>query len=110
MIDFVLTKKIIFYYSPELIEEYKNSIIRDFGESIQDAGKKADLFGLIFELVYPPIKVFACEDKDDNKVLEVALEANTDFVILSDKHLLKMKECKGIKILTASQVIEFFTL
>jgi predicted nucleic acid-binding protein len=43
-------------------------------------------------------------------VLEVALEANTDFVILSDKHLLKMKECKGIKILTASQVIEFFTL
>ncbi|MFA7133377.1 MAG: putative toxin-antitoxin system toxin component, PIN family [archaeon] len=109
IVDCVLNKKIIAYSSVELIEEYKNSIIRDFDETKEIAESKAAFFELIFQLIQPIQKVFACEDKDDNKVLEVAVCANANFIISGDKHLLKMNEFNGIKIVTARQFIEFFT-
>lgn len=109
IVDFALSKKIIAYSSIELIVEYKNSIIRDFGECVENAENKEAFFESIFQLIQPTQKVFACEDKDDNKVLEVALEANANFIISGDKHLLKMNEFNGIKIITARQFIEFFT-
>ncbi|MDD2531719.1 MAG: putative toxin-antitoxin system toxin component, PIN family [Candidatus ainarchaeum sp.] len=109
IIDFVLNKEIIVYSSTELIKEYKNSIIRDFDETEEIVGKKAAFFESIFQLIQPTQRVFACEDKDDNKVLEVALEANAEFIISGDKHLLKMNKFNGVKIVTARQFIEFFT-
>jgi putative PIN family toxin of toxin-antitoxin system len=110
IVDFVLNKKIIACSSIELIEEYKNSIIRDFDESAELAQNKAIFFESIFQLIQPTHKIFACEDKDDNKVLEVAVCANADFIISGDKHLLKMNEFEGIKIVTAHQFMEFFYL
>jgi|TARA_Y100000310_G_scaffold121846_1_gene120545 hypothetical protein len=47
------------------------------------------------------------EDPDDNKILECAIEGNSDYIISQDKHLLKLKEFKGIKIITP---IEFLTI
>ena len=47
------------------------------------------------------------EDPDDNKIVEAAVEGNCDFIVSSDKHLLKLKEFKGIKIITPK---EFFKL
>jgi uncharacterized protein len=64
----------------------------------------------ILKIVEPIQIVNACEDKDDNKVLEVAVCANADFIISGDKHLLKMNEFEGIQIVTAHQFIELFTL
>ncbi len=110
IVDFVLNKKLIACSSIDLIEEYKNSIIRDFDESIENAENKAAFFESIFQLIQPTQRVFDCEDKDDNKVLEVALEANAEFIISGDKHLLKMNKFNGVKIVTAHQFMEFFTL
>ncbi|MEI7961554.1 MAG: putative toxin-antitoxin system toxin component, PIN family [archaeon] len=60
-------------------------------------------------LVNPREKVFAVvEDPDDNKVLEVAIEANVDFIVSGDKHLLKLKEFRGINILTAKDFLDFY--
>jgi predicted nucleic acid-binding protein len=47
-------------------------------------------------LIEPTIKVFACEDKDDNKVLEAALEVKADYIVSGDDHLLSLKEFEGI--------------
>ena len=53
----------------------------------------------ILTVVYPKIKVDVIkDDPTDNRVLEGALTAKVDFVISNDKHVLKIKEFRGIKI------------
>lgn len=47
------------------------------------------------------------EDPSDNALLEAAVEHNAVYIISGDKHLLKVKEFRGIKILTPD---EFFLL
>jgi len=46
------------------------------------------------------------EDPDDNKILEAALEAKADYIISGDRHLLKLKVFRGIKIAKARQFLE----
>jgi len=45
------------------------------------------------------------EDPDDNKILECALAGKADYVISNDKHLLKMKEYSGIKIIKPEEFL-----
>lgn len=54
----------------------------------------------ISTLVYPKIRLdIVKEDKEDNRILDCAIEGNADYIITGDSHLLKLKEFKGIKIL-----------
>ena len=41
-----------------------------------------------------------------NKILDAAVEAKADYIVSGDLHLLKLKEFKGIGIITASQFFE----
>ena len=46
------------------------------------------------------------EDADDNKFIEAAIEGNANYIITQDKHLLKIKEFRGIKILTPKEFLD----
>ena len=59
----------------------------------------------ISSIVEPKQKFNACEDPKDNIVLECAVEGKVDYIISQDKHLLKLKEFKGIKIVTAKEFL-----
>ena len=39
------------------------------------------------------------EDPDDDKIIECAIESNSEYILTYDNHLLKIKEYKGVKIL-----------
>jgi len=72
----------------ELIEEWKNLIIKN---SI---------------MVEPTTKVeIIKEDPHDNKFLEAAMEGNVGIIISQDKHLLKLKEFEGTKILKPEEAV-----
>ncbi|MBI2671412.1 putative toxin-antitoxin system toxin component, PIN family, partial [Candidatus Woesearchaeota archaeon] len=43
---------------------------------------------------------------DDNKIIECAIDGNSDCIITKDKHLLKLKEYKGIKIITPEEFLK----
>ncbi|MCH7568056.1 MAG: putative toxin-antitoxin system toxin component, PIN family [Nanoarchaeota archaeon] len=45
------------------------------------------------------------DDPDDNKFLEIALEGKADYIVSQDKHLLKLKEFEGIKILSPDEFL-----
>ena len=45
------------------------------------------------------------EDPDDNKFIEAALEGDAKYIVTQDKHLLKIKRFKGIKIITPEEFI-----
>ena len=52
----------------------------------------------VLTIVHPTKKVTAVRDPDDDKILECALEANTDLILAFDKDLIALKEYNGIKI------------
>lgn len=45
-------------------------------------------------------------DSDDNKFLEAAVTGNAKYIVSQDKHLLNLKEFKGIKIVTPEEFLE----
>jgi predicted nucleic acid-binding protein len=52
------------------------------------------------------IKVILHPD-EDNRVLECAVDGNADFIVTGDiKHILPLKQYKGIKILSFSECIK----
>ena len=46
------------------------------------------------------------EDPDDNRILECAAEAGSDFVITHDKDLLRLKKYAGIGIIRAAEFLQ----
>ena len=56
----------------------------------------------VVELVAPASEIAECEDPDDNRILEAAVEGNAGFIVSGDKHLLRMNPFRGIEILTVA--------
>lgn len=100
--------KIKLLTSPALLDELRRVLMhkelklneRTVGENVQYVLSTA-------ELVSPRriIKVIH-EDQSDNRVLECALEGGAKYIISGDKHLLRLKEFKGIKILRAREFLD----
>jgi len=58
-------------------------------------------------LVHPKIKLIVVkDDPDDDKIINAAVEGKADYIISYDNHLLKIKDYKGIKILTPKEFLE----
>lgn len=51
-------------------------------------------------------QVSACEDENDNRVLECAIDGNADCIITGDSHLLKLGSFKKIEITTVADFLE----
>lgn len=49
------------------------------------------------------------EDPSDNKFLECAIEAQADYIISGDKHLKKLVEFEGIKIIDVKKFLDILT-
>lgn len=45
------------------------------------------------------------EDPSDDYILRTAYDGKADYIVSGDKHLLKLKEFKGIKIISASEML-----
>lgn len=62
-------------------------------------------------MVFPQIKVTEIRaDPDDNAVLECGVEAQADYIITGDPHLLDLEDFQGIRIVTpAAFVTEYLT-
>ncbi len=87
--EFVKTLKNFKIKMPDdMVEEWRNLILEN---SI---------------LVEPKIKLNVIkEDSDDNKFLEAGITGKADLIISQDKHLLKIKEYRGIKIVNPEEAI-----
>jgi len=48
-------------------------------------------------------------DEPDNRILECTLEANADFIVTGEKHLLSLKHFQNIKIISLSSFIEILS-
>ena len=100
------------YLSESIIQEYSRVIHSD--EIIEKIDRKhlsvksalIKIIGMCV-IVEPRRSIDAVpDDADDNKILECAVEANVDYVISYDNHLLKIKEFEGIKIICPKEFLK----
>ena len=108
VIETALNQEAIMYLSQEIIDELTRVMNYPKFEFTQE--EKVQFLFILTEVaiqVEPKTKVRAVKaDLSDNIFLECALEADADFVITGDKHLLELKEFNGIKIVKPSDFLK----
>ncbi|MDP2933373.1 MAG: putative toxin-antitoxin system toxin component, PIN family, partial [bacterium] len=106
IIDEVIAGKISAFANRQTLQE--NRLISR--QKISDADYRAKLenyFGLV-RFVPRKERLNIVEDEEDNKLLESAVAASADYLISSDRHLLKIEEYQKIKIVSPSQFWAFY--
>jgi uncharacterized protein len=58
------------------------------------------------EVIQPGIVISDCEDPDDNRILEAAVAGKAAYIVSGDRHLLRMKAFRGVRILTVNEFID----
>jgi len=99
------------YSSKQLIEELcrilgypKFNLSQDEVESIRS------YYLLLFRIVSPMQAVnIMLQDPSDNMVLECALEAEAEYIVSGDHHLLNVGEFRGVKIVTAAELLNILS-
>lgn len=96
------------YSSEQLIEELCRTLrYPRFDLSQDDVSSIRGYYLLLFKIVRPKQTIsIILEDPEDNRVLECALEAEADYVVSGDHHLLSFGEFRGMKIVKAVELLK----
>ncbi len=103
----LLEKNIQIFTANEILDEFANILARDFQYSHEEIGNITEKVLAFVTLVQITSKVDAVkDDPEDNKILECALDSDSEYVISYDKHLLNLKEFQDIKIVKPEEFLE----
>lgn len=108
-----LLKKIILseaeiFTTQDILDETTEVLERDFEYSKDEAKNTIEKILLFAKLIEPKQKIDVIkDDSDDNMVIVCAIESSSQYIITYDKHLLKLKEYKGIKIVKPEEFNNF---
>lgn len=95
------------FISTEILDEIKKVLKRDFNQEGILIQRQLKLILSYTKIIKINQKIdIVKEDFDDNKIIECAVESNADYIITGDKHLLKIKNYNGIKIINSSEFIK----
>ncbi|HUD07432.1 MAG TPA: putative toxin-antitoxin system toxin component, PIN family [Candidatus Saccharimonadales bacterium] len=89
-----------YYTSPEILAELQEKLEGKFNFKRSDVVRWITQLEQVVTVIRPQKKIDVVgDDPDDNKILECAVEAKADLIVSADRHLYKLKEYKGIKII-----------
>lgn len=112
LVDGWIEKRFEPVVSEEIIKEYREVFARDRFSALGSVEERLKLLGtlLSFEhvvLVNPQERIcMVKDDPGDDIFLECAAAGECEFIISGDQHLLKLKQYKNIKVITAKEFIE----
>lgn len=86
--------------SPVLLAELTEVLVKKFQFAPGKLLLVDDLIKENFASVNPSITISIISDKDDNRVLEAAVEGGCNYIISGDRDLLKLKTFQNVKIVT----------
>ncbi|MBI2147059.1 putative toxin-antitoxin system toxin component, PIN family [Candidatus Woesearchaeota archaeon] len=96
----LIRQEIKIYSTTEILSEYQEILKRDFDFSDEEVSEIMEKVLAFVTLVSPKTKIKAVKnDPDDDIIIECAFESESKYVITYDKHLLNLKEFRGIRII-----------
>jgi putative PIN family toxin of toxin-antitoxin system len=93
--------------SREIIEEVLRILSKKFSRSKEAISRTALYLESIAEFVTPSERVNVLEDEPDNRIIECALSGKVDIIVTGDKEMLKLKEFRGIKIISLREYLDY---
>ena len=108
ILSLVLDDKITAITSPVLLAELREVIFKKFPKLVIQLAIMEERIKEKFLIVSPKETLNLVRDKDDNRVLEAAVEGNCDYIVTGDLDLLELKQYKRIKIVTPTDFLEIF--
>lgn len=106
VIEAWLNKKYIFCLSPELKAEILNKLQGKFLISTYTLQTIQKALEAKTEKYIPKKKILICKDPTDNFLLELADEAQADYLISGDNLVLKLKQYNKTKILSPKNFLK----
>jgi hypothetical protein len=109
LLDLLARGEVTNFTSSFILNETSRNLILKFSWT-EEGSESAILWLKTFStLVKPEIQISVVSCEPDNRILECALEAQVNYLITGDHHLLELKTYQGIKILTpAESLLEMF--
>jgi putative PIN family toxin of toxin-antitoxin system len=105
-------KELELFISKEISEEYYETLNSDYITD-KTIRKNLSVNEIVVKIINNAIFIVPSQkfneikdDPDDNIILECAIEGNVDYIVSQDKHLLKLKEFKDIKIITPEEFLK----
>lgn len=106
ILEMAFSKKFEGVTSPQILLELEGKLRKKFNYPEEQTKKYVELILSQFTVVEPTSKVSAVpNDPTDNKIIEAAIEANADYIVTGDKHLLKLGRYLNVKILKPDQFL-----
>jgi len=102
--------EITFLTSEFILEELKKVLRKadkPFKLSEEEADRVVTAMRELAVVVSIGSQVSACQDENDNRVLECAIDGNADCIISGDFHLLKLGSFQKIGIMTVSGFLDY---
>jgi len=109
VLQLAIDEKILLYSSTEILLEVALKLKGKFKWSAKQINFTIKNIGNLAKIVRIKEKIdFIKKDPTDNKILEAAIESKAGFIITGDSHLLELKSYKRIKIIKATELLEYF--
>lgn len=94
------------YTSHDILKEIMKVLGSDkFKFSKEEIADAISVIDDAADVVSPGIRLNIIKHETDNRILECAVKAKVDFIVSGDKHLLGLKEYKGIHSITPAQFL-----
>lgn len=96
------------YLSPPIVAEIREVLAERFAWTEDELA--AFLSPILAEatFVWPSSVVSVCDDEDDNRILECALEAHADVIVTGDKDLLRLGQFQNIPVVAPRAFLNLF--
>ena len=107
MLEKIIRNNAEIFITKEILEEFGEVLERDFLYAEDEVKILIELVLQFVILVNSDIKVDVVkEDSDDNKIIECAIGSKAKYILTYDKHLLKIREFREIKIITPEEFLD----
>ena len=98
---------ILLYISTPIVKEIEGVLQKKFKWTKARTQDALAMIASFTRRVIPEVSVEEIsEDPPDNRILECALEAGADCIVSGDRHLRKLKEFRGIPIMSPREFLD----
>jgi uncharacterized protein len=92
--------------SEEILLEIQDVLLRKFLWSARNVAATLTGIRAMADVVRPIFTLNDCEDSDDNRILEAAVEGKVACIVSGDRHLLRMSIFRGIEIVNVNDFVD----
>lgn len=93
--------------SREIIKELLDVLSTKFSRDREAISHIAVYLSDVAQVVNPTKRIRILKDDPDNRILECALVGKADAIVTGDKEMLKLKEYKGVKIISLKEYLSY---